>query len=365
MTIATAQDLIEAQATGTVSIEPDLGFRAVQAVTTNLDGFTVRNDFTDIVQRFIAKREKLVFWPLLRKRWATSDPVRDPKEGDLPAAEFVAKATLNPTPNAVTAGQMDLSDPGQAIKALSGILQFGNFAHSLYAQQGMPFGDLVAERTDKMIVRGLRILEQTLFTGDATANTLSFNGLINQMSSGNVHTCNLTGSTPDSLIAKLRSLVRLITDQGSFTYKPTHIMTNGLGLELIEKEALATQNLQSFGPALDVVPGISVNTLRTQVGDLPIVTTPYLPNIDGGASTDTVRFYLVDMNHISWRGVKPYGGVETYDPQIFDISTYTANGDAYLLQKRQMVCYGTLYVEQVGAVYRLDVTVPSGTVGAI
>ena len=156
MTIATAQDLIEAQATGTVSIEPDLGFRAVQAVTTNLDGFTVRNDFTDIVQRFIAKREKLVFWPLLRKRWATSDPVRDPKEGDLPAAEFVAKATLNPTPNAVTAGQMDLSDPGQAIKALSGILQFGNFAHSLYAQQGMPFGDLVAERTDKMIVRRRR-----------------------------------------------------------------------------------------------------------------------------------------------------------------------------------------------------------------
>ena len=353
---------------GVENITPSVNFAPMQQVNAeieNLDGMTVRNDFTDTIVRYIARAEKLVMWQRMAKRLATSDPVRDPKESDLPSVEFAPKGTLTHTPNAITASQMDLSDTGQALKALSGSIQFGNFSRSLYQAQGAPFGNLVAEKTDKMILRALRLLEGTLFTGDAGSNANEFNGLATQMDAGNVYTADITGATPDSLIKKLRSLSRLIMDQGLYSFRPTAIFCTGLGLEQIEEEVRLGTNTYSMGPALEVVPGVTVPSIQTHAGTLPIIATPFLSDTDGGASADTLHYYMIDERYWTWRGLYPYGGISNFNPQIFDVGTYTSSGDSYLLDKRMVVCYGTPYLSHTGAAYRLDVTVPSGTVGAI
>jgi len=330
------------------------GFHQIQAIATALDGFTVRDDFGPSVLMFM--RKNTVFWPLLRKEKADGDLIRKIYEGPEPETGFFSKTALNPIETSSDFPAHDLADPGEYVKAGGGLFHISHYSRSVYQQQGRPYGDTLSEKTKNLIVSTCKTLEEALFIGNATTDPLSFNGMINQMDQSHAYAASVVAG--DSVIRKLRALVRLAVSDKVIMRRITHIFTNALGLELIENETdnrLEHVNLDKITPGLRV-PGI-ITQGDSQGKPTPIIISPY---IDSGA--DYVDYYLIDIDSMSWKGVIPEGGVEAFEPQIFEVSKFTGAATPYLVEKRMCLFYGTLYANKSGgsSIYRLRVTVPAG-----
>lgn len=340
------------------------GFQQIQAVATNLDGFTVRQDFMDMMRKYV--RENMVLWQLIRKEKADADVIKEILEppGTAPAAGFMDKVSLNPAGSPANLQNYDLSDPGQQIKAFGGLIRVNHYARSLDRQQNSPYGNQTARKTDRLLIQTLKTIERGLFTGNATANPLAFNGLERQMPVANNYTASIV--TGDSVVQKLRSIVRLAATDEELVKDSTHIFTSGLGVELIEQEMM--QKLEYHN--LDVIrPGFKVPAMETHNGLLPLISSPYIRDIAGTIpATDPgfVDFYIFNINDLMWKYVVPEGGTDTYLPQIFDVSKYPDASSPLLLEKRLCLGYGTLYVgNRAQSVYKLRVTIQPNRVGNI
>ena len=338
-----------------------IGFQPIEATAVLRDGFVVREDFSTTIQKYL--RRETIFWQLIRKRAAEAELVKDPREGPFPDAGFVSKTDLNPVEQATDQpAYLDLGDPGQEVKAMGGVIKFGHFARSLYDQQGRPYGDSIADRTDKLLVKMARNLEEALYTGNTDQNPLSFNGITRQMATGHGYTCNTLNG--DSVITKLRRIVRVATTDINIMRRITHIFCSGLGLEIIEEE-LGTSVEYLHEETL--VPGFKVPAIITQAGRIPVVPTPYIRDNDGGGSNpDEVVYYLLDMDSLVWKGIYPQSGQRTFEPQIFDVTQFNAGATPYMLEKRMGLIYGTLYAENRGeGIFKLSATIGNGRVGNI
>jgi hypothetical protein len=334
----------------------------IQAEATAMEGFTVRNDFDSMVGNYIRTSSSIVLWPLLRKQPAEADPVRELLRVDHPPSGFFDKHHMTglietPTNNP----HHDFSDIPQPIVSGGGLILTSAYSQALYNQQNRPYGDILAEKTEQLVSSTCITLEKALFTGDNAANPLSFNGLDAQINPSHIVTADTTAG--DKIVHKIRGICRLAMWDEKIVRNITHIFTTGLGCELIENEMderLQYRNLDT------ITPGLRVPTIITHAGPIPIVPSPFIIDTDGGAGTDTVRYYIVDMNQLRWKGVYPLGGGSTFNPQIFDVTKWTNNTMEYLVEKRLCLFYGTLKVLNKGdGVWRLDVTVPSGTVGSV
>ncbi|MFQ3629188.1 MAG: hypothetical protein SNJ81_16630 [Cyanobacteriota bacterium] len=345
------------------------GFHAeIAAAAQNLDGFTVREDYMAVIGEYI--RKKLILWPLLPKEPAESDLVREILEGPEPNAGFFNKTSMNPPENATNSPiPNDLSDTGQQVKAVGGVINIGHYSRSLWAQQGRPYGtnvDQLTAKTERLLSSTAKILERTIVTGNATENPLEFNGFQQQMAAGQTRMADITDG--DSVVKKLRSVVRLAISNENILQGITHIICSPLGLQLIEEEIdtkLDYVNLDEVTPGLRV-PGI-ITQGDQQGRPTPIITSPYILDEDGGTNPDIVDFWLVDMNQLVWKGVRPAGGAtsgaDSFNPQVFELTNTAA---PYLVEKRICIAYGTLYAKNRGrGIWRLRVTVPTGTVGSI
>ncbi len=340
------------------------GFQQIQAVATNLDGFTVRQDFMPTMRKYV--RENMIFWPLLRKEKADADIIKEMLEppGSAPAAGFIDKVSLNPTGSSANLNNYDLADPGQQIKAFGGLIRINHYARSLDRQQNSPYGNQTGRKTDRLLIQTLKTIERGLFTGNAGTNPLAFNGLERQMPVANNYTASIIAG--DSVVQKLRSIVRLAAEDEDLVKDSTHIFTSGLGIELIEQELVSRLQYHN----LDVIrPGFRVPAMETHSGLLPLISSPYIRDTAGTIpATDPgfVDFYILNMGDLMWKYVVPEGGDDTFIPQIFDVSKYPDAASPLMLEKRLCLGYGTLYVGNRGAsIFKLRVTIQPNRVGNI
>lgn len=342
------------------------GYVEVQAQATAYDGFVVQQDFSRVIKKYV--REKTILWQLINKQAAEANIVREILEtpATAPTVGYLNKTTLDPVVNAANANNYDLTDPGQEIKALGGLFSVNHYAQSLYRQQNSPYGDIVARKTDRMLIQVVKTLERGLFNGNSATNPLSFNGLSAQMPAANSYPIDITAG--DSIVNALRGIVRKSTSDEELLLDTSHIFTSGLGVELLSEEL--DQKLQYHN--LEIIrPGFSVPVLNTQTGALPIIISPYIrdkvvPAAGGDPAYDEVTFYLFNLSDISWHGVVPFGGKNTFEPQIFDISRYVDGPVPVLLEKRMAMCYGALYVGNRGqSLFELKVRIPAGRAAKI
>lgn len=342
------------------------GYVEVQAQATAFEGFVVKSDFDQVIKKYV--REKTILWQLISKQAADANVVREILEtpATAPTVGFLNKSTLDPVVNPANLNNYDLTDPGQEVKAVGGLFSVNHYAQSLYRQQNSPYGDIIARKTDRMLIQVLKTLERGLFTGNATTTPLSFNGLAAQMPVSNNYTIDVTAG--DSIVAALRGIVRKSTSDEELVLDTSHIFTSGLGIELLSEEL--DQKVQYHN--LEVIrPGFSVPMLTTQTGSLPMIISPYIrdrvvPASGGDPAYDEVTFYLFNLSDLTWKGVVPFGGKSTFEPQIFDVSRYVDGPVPLLLEKRMAMCYGTLYIgNRAQSVYRLLVRVPAGRAAKI
>lgn len=350
---------------------PSVGFKTieetqkflVQAEATNVGGFTVNQNFDPEVEMYI--RRETVLWQLIKNKLPAEAPiVKKIREGALPTVGAVSRGNLSaaknaPLLNSETATQNDLGDPGQEVKAVAGTIQFNHFGRSMSEQQGRPYGNQVAQETRDLLVAMARYLEMSLFIGDATANPLEFNGLDHLLPGSNVVTIDLTDDqNPQRLTDTINRTITRATSDRTIMRKITHAFCTGAGSLQVQSEV---GQAVFYSNVSEVVPGFKVPGIMTSNGMIPIVNTPYINDSDGGAGNDVIRTYLVDIDSLEWRGVRPYGGEDSYEPQIFDITQFI-NGNP-LVEQRMALIYGTLYGKNRGnGIWRIDATVPPGSV---
>lgn len=331
-----------------------------QARSLPLDGFTVREDFNSLVKRYV--REQTILFPMISKEAAEADEVVELLEGNEPASGFMSKTALNPPENATDFPAHAFDAPRQQVKAVGGVIKSSNYAQSLYAQQGKPWGDILARKTDRMVINTVKTIERGLFRGDATANPLQFNGLDKQIHPSNLLTCDMT--TGDRVVQKILGILSRAMGDEDFLKNINYVFTSFQGVRLVELEIeqkLQYHNLETIRP------GFTVPAIIGHNGPLPIIPSPYIRDIAGATGVkDTIFFYLLDMDTIAWKGVIPQGGTKTFDPQVFDVTRFTGDATPYLVEKRMSLAYGTLLLGNRGLnCYRLAVSVANGTVASI
>lgn len=339
----------------------------IQASATNLNGFLINQDFEPEIEDI--RRKTTTLWQRIGvKKPATAPIIKKIRKRGFRNIGFVPKSGLtdanvpqNAPGNNPQINQLD--DPGQEVKAVSGTLEFEHFARSMQRQQGQPWEDTVAAETADLITGCYRFLDRKLHDGDASLpGNLEFNGIRHQIpQSGHIFTADITGTNPDSVVGKIDAIVTRAAAHPDVLRRPSAIYCSSNGANIIRDEV---GQQVFYHNLIEITPGFQVAGVMTSIGLLPLITSPYLTDDDGGAGNDTVRFYIVDESGLEWHGVYPDGGDRTYEPQIFDITTFV-NG-IYLVQKRMILVYGTPYLaDRGGCVYRLDVTAPPGTVWVV
>lgn len=332
----------------------------MQAGATNLGGFTVRQDFEPMTIDY--RRKNTVLWQILEKLPARAPKIQEIRRNLFPTVGFTSRTDLSSTPiTNVSAIPADLSDPGQDVKAIAGILDITHFGRSMEAAQGYEYGNTVDQDTDDLMTAVYRLLERYLFTGNASAGgNLEFNGISRLASADaeNSSTLDITGGTPPSVVQKIGEISTRVANHPLWTHRVTHIFTSGAGYEVIRKE---TERRNTFMNQVEVIPGVQVPAIMGVNGLIPIVVSPYIYDVLGtDPAPDQITYYLVDESTLSWRGLAPFGGSNTYEPQIFDISNIV-NG-VPLLEKRLVLIYGTPYAKNLGkGIHKLVVSAARGT----
>ena len=333
----------------------------IEAAAINLDGFTVADSFEPEILDF--RKTGTVLWQLIpasNKKKARAATVRHIERDRNQAVGFVSRSDLSGRSiNDKQAGDMDrnLSDPGQDIKALAGSAKFPHFARSLAKQQGHPFGEEVAEDTARLIQDTYRTLELSLHRGNATTNPLEFNGILAQMPPSQVYEVDLTIDPPEKIIHMMNSLCSAVAYDRQFNRRITHFLVSASALIEIQNEVVENSLKMN---QLEIIPGVMVDTIQTGDGQKPIIPSPYIDDVSnvGGTNThDHLTILGIDINSIFWYGVVPDGGVDTLEPQIFDLNIY--QGNAPLVSERMLLQYGTPKVINNG-VWQINLKAPRG-----
>lgn len=335
----------------------------LEAAAANLGGFTINQDYDPEIEDYRLMETK--FWRMIpqgNKKLAAAPTVKKIVKDKRARVGFVNRTDLSSSVSTnKTDLQRNLSDPGQEVKAISGLLDFPHFARSMNEQQNRPYGDEVGEDTDDMLKEAFRYLEMSLFRGDASVNPLEFNGLQAQIVEPNhIYTVDLTATEPERIWQRVNEIVMRATTDRNIMRKITHIFTTGSAYVELQKqvESTSTRFMEK-----EVIPGVRVPSLMTGDGEKPIISTPYLDNLSNvsgpsSAPHDVLRMWLLDINAVEWHGVLPYGGTRSLDPQIFDVTQYLSG--QYLVSKRLMLMYGTPYLRN-SSLYRIDIKAPLGS----
>jgi hypothetical protein len=332
--------------------------QALQASAINLGGFAVNQNYDPEIEDY-RRMETTLLRLILQgnKKAAVSPTVRKLVKDKRANIGFVNRSDLSSaTGNTMNDLRLNYDDPGQEVKAFAARLSFPHFARSMSEQQGKPYSDQVAEDTDDLLRESFRFFEMMLFNGNAAVNPLEFNGLQSQMVlPDHIFTIDITGTEPDRIWQTINEIaMRAATDRQTLR-KISHVFTTGAAYVALQKES---ESYSTRFADKEIVPGLNVSMIMTGAGEKPVISSPYLNDLGNQAGYDILRMYLIDITCVEWHGVYPYGGTKTFDPQIFDITTYL-NGQ-YLVTERMLLCYGTPYLKNNG-LYRIDIRAPLGS----
>lgn len=335
----------------------------LQAQSVSIGGLTVRQDFQPMIDDYRNKEDTL--WSVMNKLPARNAKIQTIRKTGMPSVGFVERTTLASPPTGTPAAN-ELNDPGQDVKAIVGILDFGHFAASLNSVQGAEAWEAQAQITEDLILSVFRTLGNSLITGSVAASALQFNGINASVPSDALHTraLDITGSNPPKITQELSKIIAIAFGDRTYRHRISHIVCSAAGYLALVKEASA---LGLYYNQSNIVPGIGVPAiggLGLQGNPEVVVSSYVLDTLGDGSATpptsDTLTYYLIDKDSFPWYGLYPMGGANTFDPQIFDV-TNIVNG-LPLLQKRMVLLYGTPYARNRGqGLYKLTVTAPRGT----
>jgi hypothetical protein len=253
-----------------------------------------QTEITDIVRR------RGVFGQRMKQVPATGHPSRFFEETAIAsptaAQAFVDPRNIQPTLQAPT--RVERSVP---LKALVSQINYNLFDMEVGTQQSQ-FAYLQAKDLADAVDGILRTHDVALWNGNdtslSTPTTAQYFGAIGQIEAGGNST---TIATTASIVDGLKSTIAQMVSSSSYEVRPTAIYANPVLLDLIDREMKAEFNVVLA--TSQITGGLTVKTLSTQAGELPLIPEWALPYTGTpGSGTAVLPAYIVseDMIEYHW-----------------------------------------------------------------
>jgi hypothetical protein len=253
-----------------------------------------QTEITDIVRR------RGVFGQRMKQVPATGHPSRFFEETAI-ASPTAAQAFVDPrsiVPTLQTPTRVERSVP---LKALVSQINYNLFDMEVGTQQSQ-FAYLQAKDLADAVDGVLRTHDVALWNGNDTSltapTTAQYFGAIGQIEAGGNST---TIATTASIVDGLKSTIAQMVASSSFEVRPTAIYANPVLLDLIDREMKAEFNVVLT--TSQITGGLTVKTLSTQAGDLPLIPEWALPYTGTpGSGSAVLPAYIVseDMIEYHW-----------------------------------------------------------------
>jgi hypothetical protein len=253
-----------------------------------------QTEITDIVRR------RGVFGQRMKQVPATGHPSRFFEETAI-ASPTAAQAFVDPrniVPTLQTPTRVERTVP---LKALVSQINYNLFDMEVGTQQSQ-FAYLQAKDLADSVDGVLRTHDVALWNGNDTSlsapTTPQYFGAIGQIEVGGNST---TIATTASIVDGLKSTIAEMVSSSSFDVRPTAIYANPVLLDLIDREMKAEFNVVLS--TAQITGGLTVKTLSTQAGDLPMIpewALPYTGTPGSGSAVLPAYIVTEDLIEYHW-----------------------------------------------------------------
>jgi hypothetical protein len=266
-----------------------------------------QSEITDIVRR------RAPFGQRIKQVPATGHPSRFFEETAIPSPT-AANAFVDPrniVPTLVAPTRVERSVP---LKCLVSQINYNVFDIEVGSQQSQ-FAYLQAKDLADSVEGLLRTHDVALWNGTDTSlsdpTTPQYFGVCGQIvAGGNTVTIPTTGSIVDGL----KSTIAQMASNNNYEVRPTAIYSNPVLLDLIDREMKTEFNVVLS--TTQVAGGLTVKTLSTQAGDLPLIpdwSLPYTGTPGTGNAQLPVYIITEDMIEYHW--------LTNPTPRVFQLGT--------------------------------------------
>jgi hypothetical protein len=251
-----------------------------------------QTEITDIVRR------RGVFGQRMKQVPATGQPSRFFEETAI-ASPTAAQAFVDPRNIAPTLQAPTRVERTVPLKALVSQINYNLFDMEVGTQQSQ-FAYLQAKDLADSVDGVLRTHDVALWNGNdtslSTPTTPQYFGAIGQIEAGGNTT---TITTTESIVDGLKTTIAQMVASSSFDARPTAIYANPVLLDLIDREMKAEFNVVLS--TAQITGGLTVKTLSTQAGELPLIPEWALPYTGTpGSGTAVLPAYIVTEDLIEY-----------------------------------------------------------------
>lgn len=253
-----------------------------------------QTEITDIVRR------RGVFGQRMKQVPATGHPSRFFEETAIPSPTatqaFVDPRNIVPTLQMPT--RVERTVP---LKALVSQINYNLFDMEVGTQQSQ-FAYLQAKDLADSVDGLLRTHDVALWNGNDTSlttpTTPQYFGAIGQIEAGGNTTTIAVGA---SIVDGMKSTIAQMVSSSSFDVRPTAIYANPVLLDLIDREMKAEFNVVLS--TTQITGGLTVKTLSTQAGELPLIpewAVPYTGTPGSGSAVLPAYIVTEDLIEYHW-----------------------------------------------------------------
>jgi hypothetical protein len=256
-------------------------------------------------------RRRGVFGQRIKQVPATGQPSRFFEETAIPSPTatqaFVDPRNIQPTLQVPT--RLERTVP---LKALVSQINYNLFDMEVGTQQSQ-FAYLQAKDLADSVDGLLRTHDVALWNGNDTSlsnpTTPQYFGAIGQIEAGGN---TVTIGTTASIVDGLKSTIADMVSSSSFDVRPTAIYANPVLLDLIDREMKAEFNVVLSSK--EITSGLTVKTLSTQAGELPLIPEWCLPYTGTpGSGSAVLPAYIVSEDLIE------YHWLTDANPRVFQL----------------------------------------------
>ena len=289
-----------------------------------------QSEITDIVRR------RGVFGQRIKQMPATGHPSRFFEQTAI-ASPTAANAFVDPRNIVATVSSPTRVERSVPLKALVSQINYNLFDLEVGKQQSQ-FAFLQAKDLADSVDGLMRTHDVALWNGNDTSlntpTTLQYYGAAGQIAAGgNVATV----ATTDSIVDGFKSTIAQMVANSSYEIRPTAIYANPVLLDLLDREMKTAFN--TVLSTTQVAGGVTVKTLSTQAGEIPLIPEWSLSYTGTpGSGTAVLPAYIVTEDLIE------YHWLTDPNPRVFQLGT-----SGSLASQMVVVKFGGLVVK--GASY--------------
>lgn len=276
----------EMSAAGSMSAAAD--FMGPGAIEIN----RYQTEITDMVRR------RFPFGQRIRQTLATGQPSRYFEQLAIPTGAFTDPRIL-----AAVASQPQRVERVLLLKAITAQINYGLFDVEVNQQQGQ-FAYLEAKDLSDTVDGVLKLHDQNLWNGADTdlmlQTSTQYYGVSGQIFTGDAATggnTTLVIPTSGSLVDGVKTQVAVMANRQDYEVRPSAFYTSPLMLDQFDQEA---KRFQTYFNQVEILPGVVVNGIPTQMGILPLVGDPAITVWPYGPTQKLYTGFIVSEDMVEY-----------------------------------------------------------------